>query len=1196
MKKYTLFCLLVFLHLGLYSQTIEEKIALFNKACNESNFENIIKYENDVLKYYYKDDGINEDYINAIANTAFSYYNLGDFKKSIELSELRLNKTEKLFGYKSNYYIVGLSYLASNYYALGEIDIAIELYEKCIDLSNSINDLKSDNYLHYLKSLFKLYSKQEKNEKSLFYILKIVEILKVTHREENEDYLFFLYKLSSIYWDIKDYDKVLGIDLEKLEITKNKLKKNNPEYLKNLQFVAYDYYILGKYNNSKEFYNQALDIYKINNDQNSEDYFTLLSSLSIIYEKLGNLNKSIELITECLTKVKILFGDTHPLYSSSLNNLALNYSKLGNYKKALELYNECLTIKEKIFGIESQNYLTTLNNLVSNYIKLGDYKKAFDLNFECVKINEKILNNKESLNYLITLNNLATNYSKLGNYNKALQINIECLKIREKVFGVESLEYLTILNNLSINYIELGDYIKSLELNNKSLKIQEKIFGIENPSYLTSLNNLGLSYLRLGDYNKSLEINSECLSIREAVLGKESDDYLVSLNNLALTYSELGNYKKALELYNECLTIKEKIFGIENPGYLISLNNLSLNYYKLNDYKKSLELNLENIEISKKLFGSENPNYDKSLENISFNYLRLGKHTLSDSLFLLTSEFKRKNFNKNLNGLNENLKETLKEDVNKYFQMFSNYSIFRKESNPKLLANSFNYCLNLNGIIINQSSQLQEQVYVNQDSSFIHLYEDWKLNKLQLMKYYELTKPELEKRGINIAELEEEINEQERALSRGSEAFSEIKKTYALSDIQQQLKEDEAYVDIVRLPYYNFNTNVWSDTIRYLAYIITKDTKEIPTTVLLENGNQLEEEIASYYAENTFGKSKREKDSISYAYFWKPIYKELSGKRKVYLSSGGVFNNINVQTLFNPSTNKYVSEELEVQLVNNGRTFIQQKTKKPQVYTKNTATLIGYPNFNGTLSKGSINEDAIFATTREFSPMLLDTLSRGANLSPLPGTKKEVETIGELLKIKKWDVNVFTENNASEEEIKKVESPRVLHIATHGYFLKQTDNLQKESGLRIMGMDSKRFVENPLLRSGLLLSGANKTLKGDTTKASENGILTAYEAAYLHLQGTELVVLSACETGKGQLKNGEGVYGLRKSFADAGAKNIIMSLWKVDDKVTQEFMTSFYTNWSTGITIREAFNKTQQSIKALYPQPYYWGAFILVGE
>ena len=134
------------------------------------------------------------------------------------------------------------------------------------------------------------------------------------------------------------------------------------------------------------------------------------------------------------------------------------------------------------------------------------------------------------------------------------------------------------------------------------------------------------------------------------------------------------------------------------------------------------------------------------------------------------------------------------------------------------------------------------------------------------------------------------------------------------------------------------------------------------------------------------------------------------------------------------------------------------------------------------------------------------------------------------------------------------------------------------------------------MRSGLLFTGANNTLKGQELNHGDNGILTAYETSVLNLQNTELVVLSACETGKDEIKNGEGVYGLRKGFVEAGAKHIIMSLWKVDDKVTQEFMTTFYEIWLNGTNLKEAFTQTQEKIKVKYPQPYYWGAFILVGE
>ena len=231
-----------------------------------------------------------------------------------------------------------------------------------------------------------------------------------------------------------------------------------------------------------------------------------------------------------------------------------------------------------------------------------------------------------------------------------------------------------------------------------------------------------------------------------------------------------------------------------------------------------------------------------------------------------------------------------------------------------------------------------------------------------------------------------------------------------------------------------------------------------------------------------------------------------------------------------------------------------------------------------------------------FVPIWLDSLTRGGlRASPLPATKVEVEQIAKSFLENGWQVNEYLGDNASETNIKQEFSPRVLHIATHGYFFEDIP-MDKNANDRFLGMDRQRVVQDPMLRSGLLLTGANKTLQGDKVDG-ENGLLSAAEASLLDLRGTELVVLSACETGKGEVKNSEGVYGLRKAFSDAGAANTIMSLWKVDDKVTQEFMTRFYEIWlEEQTTIRDAFNRTQLEIKAKYPQPYYWGAFVLVGR
>ena len=210
----------------------------------------------------------------------------------------------------------------------------------------------------------------------------------------------------------------------------------------------------------------------------------------------------------------------------------------------------------------------------------------------------------------------------------------------------------------------------------------------------------------------------------------------------------------------------------------------------------------------------------------------------------------------------------------------------------------------------------------------------------------------------------------------------------------------------------------------------------------------------------------------------------------------------------------------------------------------------------------------------------------------LPGTAREVKKIGDLFIQNKRTAKSFTQRLASEKTLKALSgsSPQVLHIATHGFFLPEPD--KRKTGFTQGNTYS--LANNPLLRSGLILSGGNYAWGGKIPiDGVEDGIATAYEIAQLNFSNTELVVLSACETALGDVKGSEGVFGLQRAFKMAGVKKMIVSLWKVPDGETAELMTTFYTYWMKGKNINESFTQAQSDMRKKYA-PYYWAAFVLV--
>jgi len=875
-------------------------------------------------------------------------------------------------------------------------------------------------------------------------------------------------------------------------------------------------------------------------------------------------------------------------------------SSQGEYAKAIEYYKMAIDIYEQEIGDKDESYATLINNLALLHQDMGNYEQAENLLIEVLEIVEKTLGKNHSY-YATSLNNLGISYEAMGNYAKAEVLFIEALQIRAKTIGQEDPEYANTLNNLGALYRSIGNYELSEGLFIKALEIIEATLGQGSPEFVDYLNNLGMLYQTTNDYEKSEALLLAVLEIRKEVLGTKHPEYATSLNNLALLYDAMENYSEAEKLYLESLTIIENILGKEHPKYAKTLNNLAVLYYKIEKYSQAESLYFEILELRKKILGVEHPDYSRTLNNLASLYYQINDYTQAEIFYLRSLEITKKQIKNLLPYLSEKERKSYLNTTQLYFNNFYIFATKYYEKNPTIAEELLNLQLFKKGLIFQSIQKIQEQILSSNDKALIEEYYTWKAKRGELAKALQMSREERKSADISLEYLKDEENQMQKALFQKSTSdLSGLENLTSLKwqEAQAQLKKGEALVDIIRT--FAIDENEKTDTV-YIALILKNNSKK-PEMFLIKNGSQLENRYKEYYGNKI---ERREEDKYSYEQFWQPLKPFLKGVEKVYFSADGVYHQINLLTLQNPKTKEYLIDEVEIQLLVSPNDLIATKPKKQTTNFKDyQICLFGFPQYSD--HPNQLKEKSKMDRGLEFNTLLSQNekikfdksfrfLNKEGEIVMLEGTLSEVENIEKMASSQDIKTEVFLTLDANEENIKVLKSPTILHIATHGFFLadlpKSTENL---SDTQIE--EANKLYRNPLLRSGLLLAGAEKTWQGEKA-AGEDGILTAEEVLMIDLSGTELVVLSACETGLGKVSNGEGVYGLQRAFQQAGAKSVIMSLWKISDAATQKMMILFYENLLVKKqSTREAFKNAQLELREEFPSPYYWGAFVLIGE
>ncbi len=1009
-----------------------------------------------------------------------------------------------------------------------------------------------------------------------------------------------------------DAKSALGYAKQAADRAKREFGKRHENYFSSLNNIAFCQMALKDHAAAEKSYQKNLQIIRKALGETNSSYALQLFNLGGMYQTTNRFAEAETNFKEALRLRKLLYEkDKLPQYASSLRGLAAFYSQQARPAEAEPLFLECLEVLAATGRKDGPEYAQTLTGLAIMQESQGRFPEARQLHDQILGILAKLPQGKERPDYALQLSFAANSYFHLGQYLQAEQMLNESAQLLAKKVGKDNLLLTNPLFRQVEVYRTLGRYREAQRVGEELCQLIEKRSGRENVEYARALNYLATVHIVKTNFKEADSLLQASLAIYERTLGKNHPNYAVAQGNLALVYQKTDRFAEAEGLYQALLPVKAKARGENSADYLVSLNNLATMYLNQGKMELAESTMIRVRDGMAKGLGQSHPSYLGALNNLAYLYKTKGDFAQAETMFAEVMERAITLFRRQSLSFSEQEKGEFRQSLDMYFSNFNSLVLAASLSGKpqdaatlaRLHAQLYDNVLFSKSLLLNNSYKMRAEIANGKNVGLKKLHEEWLLKRSQLARAYSQgtgpadaaqspTRPDP-------AALELEANELEKQLFAQANTDPTV---YHWPDVQKQLKRGEAAVEIVR-------AKIWKDTqarqydTTYFALVLTSDQK--PQWVSLGAGRWLER--ASFRAYQLSLSEKRQPRAKSsgrprpqpdepgsifdslYDRYWKPIANKLPGIKKVYFSPDGVYHQLNLLTLWNPATGRYLADEgIDIHLLTSTRDLAEPALASGA--TKgNLAVLIGRPQYN-------LSATDLLAQVQQVPPgNRIRTMTQGEAISQflrgrvadLPATEVEISQTAAALKARKWKVESYLGAAALEEVVKNVSSPRVLHIATHGYYLPPPSQ----------GHNSQ---DDPLLYSGLLLAGVSGFEQATQKPDTEDGVLTAYEAQGLRLTNTELVVLSACQTGLGKIEDGEGVYGLQRAFRVAGASNIMMSLWRVADQETQALMTHFYTEWLKGGSQpndkHRAFRAAQAKLRKQRPEPFYWGCFVMVGK
>ncbi len=873
--------------------------------------------------------------------------------------------------------------------------------------------------------------------------------------------------------------------------------------------------------------------------------------------------------------------------ATSLYNESLSLRLKGQYDQAIPLAERALALREKTLGAEHPDTANSLDALAMIYRNKGDYAHAEPLYRRALAIREKTLG-AGHLDTAFSLYELAALYHNKGDYAHAEPLYRRALAIREKTLGAEHPDTAMLLNNLALVYYDKGDYAQAEPLYRRSLVICEKTLGAGHPYTAFTLNNLALIYHAKSDYTQAEPLYRRALAIQEKALGAEHPGTATALNNLALLYHDKGDYAQAEPLYLRSLAIHEKALGAEHPGTASCLNNLAFLYHNKGAYAQAEPLFRRALAIREKTLGVEHPLTALSLNGLARLHEATSDISQAVALRLRAQAIEERNILVNLATGSERRKLAYLAALAGSYNYSVALHIRSAPYNSTARDLALTAILHRKGRVLDAMNDNIEALRRRANPQDRALFDQLKDERARLARlvFGGPQKAVPTEYQQTIKRLEESVEKLEAEIGDRSSEFRAQSQPVTLAAVQSAIPADAALVEFFAYRPFNPKFTGRDEQLsqpRYVAYVLRREGEagwvELGETKAIDDAVGSLRNALHNPKSADFKRLARRVDKL----VMQPVQPLLGKTRRVFISPDGALNLVPFAALVDEQ-NRYLVEQYLFTYLTSGRDLLRYRS---QLKIAKAPVIVADPNFgeNSVDSKGASSVGILDLTRAYFSP--------------LAATAEEAKALKAILP----QATVLTKDQATETALKQIASPSVLHIATHGFFLadKPEDAAEIERRRKLLQQTADWSslggrLENPLLRSGLGLAGANLRKSGPNQE--DDGILTAMEVAGLNLWGTKLVVLSACETGVGEVRTGEGVYGLRRALVLAGAETQVMSLWPVSDRGTRDLMISYYKTLQTGVGRSEAMRQVQLRMMKdpRRRHPFYWASFIVSGE